>query len=206
MVSSRIEGDLRLRPADRQGAVEGRSSAAATRPARGRWRGTVSCSCRRGLTRRSCSRSGPTDKGDVTASHVAWRVGKGVPQKPSILLVGDLIFMVNDTGIVGAVEAKTGEIVWRGRVDGTYSASPIACRRPDLRVQRGWQDHRASKPAASSRSWPRTSSRKASWRRRPLTAARSICGRARTSTHRRARYSPLRATTGSSRMARRAGK
>lgn len=67
----------------------------------------------------------PDGKGDVAASHVAWRFGKGAPSKPSIVLVGDVIFMVNDGGIVGAVEAKTGEMVWRGRIDGTYSASPI---------------------------------------------------------------------------------
>ena len=67
----------------------------------------------------------PDGQGDVAASHVAWRFGKGAPSKPSILLVGDVIYMVNDGGIVGAVEAKTGELVWRGRVDGTYSASPL---------------------------------------------------------------------------------
>jgi outer membrane protein assembly factor BamB len=65
-------------------------------------------------------------QGDVTASHVAWRVAKGVPNKPSVTLVGDLIYMVNDTGILSAVDAKSGEIVGRGRVPGTYSASPIA--------------------------------------------------------------------------------
>jgi outer membrane protein assembly factor BamB len=67
----------------------------------------------------------PDGKGEVSASHVAWRLAKGAPNKPSILLVGDLIFMVNDAGIVASVEAKTGEMVWRGRVDGTYSASPL---------------------------------------------------------------------------------
>ncbi len=67
----------------------------------------------------------PDGQGDVAASHIAWRFGKGAPSKPSILLVGDVIYMVNDGGIVGAVEAKTGELVWRGRVDGTYSASPL---------------------------------------------------------------------------------
>jgi outer membrane protein assembly factor BamB len=67
----------------------------------------------------------PDGQGDVAASHVAWRFGKGAPSKPSILLVGDVIYMVNDVGIVGAVEAKTGELVWRGRVEGTYSASPL---------------------------------------------------------------------------------
>jgi outer membrane protein assembly factor BamB len=67
----------------------------------------------------------PDGSGDVTATHVAWRVTRSVPQKPSILLVGDLIILVNDTGVVSAVDAKTGENIWRARVDGTYSASPI---------------------------------------------------------------------------------
>jgi outer membrane protein assembly factor BamB len=67
----------------------------------------------------------PDGKGEVSASHVVWRLAKGAPNKPSILLVGDLIFTVNDAGIVAAVEAKTGEMVWRGRIEGTYSASPI---------------------------------------------------------------------------------
>jgi outer membrane protein assembly factor BamB len=68
----------------------------------------------------------PDGRGDVTATHVAWRVTRGVPQKPSILLVNDLICMVNDTGIVSAVDPKTGEVVGRGRIEGTYSASPVA--------------------------------------------------------------------------------
>jgi outer membrane protein assembly factor BamB len=33
--------------------------------------------------------------------------------------------MVNDGGIVTCLEAKTGEQVWKGRVDGEFSASPI---------------------------------------------------------------------------------
>ncbi len=68
----------------------------------------------------------PDGKGDVGASHVLWRVTRGVPQKPSLLYVNGLIFMVNDTGIVSCLDPATGEQVWRGRIDGTYSASPIA--------------------------------------------------------------------------------
>ncbi len=68
----------------------------------------------------------PDGKGDVTQTHVAWRVTRGVPQKPSVLLANDLIFMINDTGIVSSVDPKSGEIVGRGRIDGTYSASPVA--------------------------------------------------------------------------------
>jgi outer membrane protein assembly factor BamB len=68
----------------------------------------------------------PGGRGDVTSTHVAWRFTRGVPQKPSILLLGDLLFMVNDTGVTTCVDAKTGSEVWRGRIDGSYSASPLA--------------------------------------------------------------------------------
>ena len=68
----------------------------------------------------------PDGRGDVTASHVVWRVSRGVPQKPSVLLIDNLIFMVNDTGIVTSVDPTNGEIVGRGRIDGTFSASPVA--------------------------------------------------------------------------------
>ena len=68
----------------------------------------------------------PDGRGDVTDSHVVWRLARGVPNKPSVLLVGDLIFMINDAGIASAVDAKTGEVVWTARAGGTYSASPIA--------------------------------------------------------------------------------
>jgi outer membrane protein assembly factor BamB len=68
----------------------------------------------------------PDGTGDVTGSHVAWRANKGVPQKPSMLIVDDLLFMINDTGIVTCLEAKTGKDVWRARLGETYSASPLA--------------------------------------------------------------------------------
>ena len=63
--------------------------------------------------------------GLLTDSHVAWRVKRGASNKPSILLIDDLIYMIGDTGIATCVEAKTGEIVWQQRVGGEYSASPV---------------------------------------------------------------------------------
>ena len=68
----------------------------------------------------------PDGQGDVTATHVAWRVSKGVPNKPSVVLVGSTIYMISDAGVLNAVDAKSGEIVGRGRVAGTFSASPLA--------------------------------------------------------------------------------
>ncbi|MFQ5929490.1 MAG: PQQ-binding-like beta-propeller repeat protein [Acidobacteriota bacterium] len=64
-------------------------------------------------------------KGLITDTHVAWKVKRGVPNKPSILLIGDLIYMINDGGIAICVEAKTGEVVWQARIGGNYSASPV---------------------------------------------------------------------------------
>jgi outer membrane protein assembly factor BamB len=67
----------------------------------------------------------PDGRGDVTGTHVAWRLTRGVPNKPSLLLVDDLLFMTTDAGVASAVEAKTGTVVWTGRIGGTHSASPV---------------------------------------------------------------------------------
>jgi outer membrane protein assembly factor BamB len=48
-----------------------------------------------------------------------------VPNKPSLALVGDLLFMVTDAGVASAVEAKTGKVAWTARIGGTFSASPL---------------------------------------------------------------------------------
>jgi outer membrane protein assembly factor BamB len=67
----------------------------------------------------------PDGRGDVTGTHVVWRVTRGVPNKPSLVLAGDLIVMINDGGIVTCLEAKTGREVWKDRLEGTFSASPV---------------------------------------------------------------------------------
>jgi len=69
----------------------------------------------------------PDGRGDVTDTHVAWKIpkGKGIPSAPSQLLVGELLFMVSDRGTVSCVEAKTGRLVWKERLGGRYWASPI---------------------------------------------------------------------------------
>jgi outer membrane protein assembly factor BamB len=64
-------------------------------------------------------------KGLITDTHVAWKVQRGISNKPSILLIDDLIYLINDTGIASCIAAKTGDIVWQKRVGGEYSASPV---------------------------------------------------------------------------------
>lgn len=68
----------------------------------------------------------PGEKPQVLSeADLAWRMKRGVPNKPSLLLVGDLLFLMHDGGVMSCVEAKTGEEIWRERVHGNYSASPI---------------------------------------------------------------------------------
>jgi outer membrane protein assembly factor BamB len=64
-------------------------------------------------------------RGDVTRTHVAWRVTRGAPYTPSPILVGDELYMVSDIGIATCLDAKTGTVVWQQRLGGNYSASPI---------------------------------------------------------------------------------
>lgn len=56
---------------------------------------------------------------------VAWKIRRNVPTRSSILLIGDLLYMTDDGGIVTCVEAKTGQEVWRGRIKGNHSAAPL---------------------------------------------------------------------------------
>ena len=69
----------------------------------------------------------PSGSGDVTNTQVAWNERKFVPNMPSPLIVDDLLFMVDDKGLVSCLEAKTGREVWRKRLHarGDYWASPV---------------------------------------------------------------------------------
>lgn len=67
----------------------------------------------------------PNGRGDVTGTHVAWKLRKAVSNAASLLLIEDLLFMVSAGGIASCVEAKTGRIVWQERLEGEYWASPV---------------------------------------------------------------------------------
>jgi outer membrane protein assembly factor BamB len=64
-------------------------------------------------------------RGDVTRSHVAWSLKRGVPLTPSPLLVGEELYLISDNGIATCLDAKTGSEHWKARVGGNHSASPI---------------------------------------------------------------------------------
>jgi outer membrane protein assembly factor BamB len=64
-------------------------------------------------------------RGVLEESMIRWRLKKGVPSKPSLILHEGLLFMVDDSGIGSCVEARSGEVVWTQRIGGNFSASPI---------------------------------------------------------------------------------
>ena len=68
----------------------------------------------------------PGGKGDVSKTHVAWEAQTGAPYISSLVHDNGLIFMATDVGGVTVVDAKTGERVWQQRIDGIFTASPVA--------------------------------------------------------------------------------
>lgn len=64
--------------------------------------------------------------GDVTDTHVAWKLADPVvPDEPSPLLVDDLLYLVSNDGIATCLEAANGTRLWSERIGGNYEASPV---------------------------------------------------------------------------------
>ncbi len=57
---------------------------------------------------------------------VVWKTKRKAPKKPSLLLLGELLYAVEDNGVFTCWEAMTGKVVWSERIGGHYSASPLA--------------------------------------------------------------------------------
>ncbi len=64
-------------------------------------------------------------EGESTATHILWKVKRGTPTLSSLLYVSPHLYAVTDGGVVTCYEGKSGEIVYRERLEGTYSASPL---------------------------------------------------------------------------------
>jgi len=68
-------------------------------------------------------------QGDRTDANVRWKYHKSVPQLPSPIVYGNVLYMVNDGGIVTALNPDTGAEIGQGRLKGAidhYYASPVA--------------------------------------------------------------------------------
>jgi outer membrane protein assembly factor BamB len=60
---------------------------------------------------------------------IRWKYQRSVPQLPSPLLYGGILYMVNDNGIITMLDPDTGEMLKQGRLTGalgSHYASPSA--------------------------------------------------------------------------------
>ena len=67
----------------------------------------------------------PDGRGNVTDTHVAWKLNSHVGKYASPVLVDGLIYTAADESFLTCVEAATGKVVWSERIGGKYAASPI---------------------------------------------------------------------------------
>jgi outer membrane protein assembly factor BamB len=67
--------------------------------------------------------------GDMTDKSVKWVYRRAVPQLPSPIVYNNVLYMVNDGGIVTTLNPETGALIQQGRLKGAidrYYASPVA--------------------------------------------------------------------------------
>ncbi len=67
-------------------------------------------------------------RGDITNTHVAWHMQKFLPNVPSPLVYGGVMYLIKDGGVLSTVDPATGKIHKQGRLTGaldTYYASPV---------------------------------------------------------------------------------
>ena len=78
-----------------------------------------------GLTKKELWAVKTDGRGNVTDTHVAWKLNKNIGKYASPLLVDGLIYTAADESFITCIDAASGEIVWSERVGGKYAASPI---------------------------------------------------------------------------------
>ncbi len=65
----------------------------------------------------------------VFAAEVLWRYSKSTPYISSVLMLDDLVYIINDGGVLLCLDTTSGEVVKRGRLTGAtgqYYASPVS--------------------------------------------------------------------------------
>ena len=65
-------------------------------------------------------------RGDVTDTHVVWKLTRQVGSSPSPVLFQGRLYLVTDQGVATCVAADSGKVIWQHRIGGTFSASLVA--------------------------------------------------------------------------------
>lgn len=68
----------------------------------------------------------PGGRGDVTDSHVLWKNERGTSFVPSAILVGQRYYVADDKGVATCFDAESGKLLWRKRLEGKFTASPVS--------------------------------------------------------------------------------
>jgi len=64
--------------------------------------------------------------GDVTKSHFVWSHHEDMSKIPSMIFANHLLFEINESGVLTCMKGENGEVLWRERLRGPFSASPVA--------------------------------------------------------------------------------
>ncbi|MDF1823412.1 MAG: PQQ-binding-like beta-propeller repeat protein [Verrucomicrobiales bacterium] len=67
----------------------------------------------------------PEARGDISETHVAWKIFQRTPKRMSPVIANGILFMANG-GVVSGVDAETGDVLWAERGGGEFSASSLA--------------------------------------------------------------------------------
>ncbi len=64
--------------------------------------------------------------GERTREDVVWRLDQGTSDSPTPVVWGEYLYFVSNYGIIRCLDAHTGHLQWKQRIEGQYRASPLA--------------------------------------------------------------------------------
>ena len=68
-------------------------------------------------------------RGDVTGTGITWKFHRSIPQLPSTLIYKDVLYMINDSGVLTTLDPATGKVHKQARLRGvseSFYSSPVA--------------------------------------------------------------------------------
>lgn len=70
----------------------------------------------------------PDGKGDVTSTNILWKCTENVPGIATPVITNGMIFMVSEKGILSCLDAKTGQLIWKEKLQGNFNfnTAPVA--------------------------------------------------------------------------------
>lgn len=67
----------------------------------------------------------PNGKGDVSKTHVVWESDEDIPQISTPVIVDGKIYMIHERGVITCMDALTGKVIWKDKLQGQFNASPV---------------------------------------------------------------------------------